>query len=110
MPIVGYEVIEQIVKPISGMNNIYVLLKLPYDQFNKVLAAEKAKALNKDVQIAFDDLERRLDKRREQKQAEIDANFSREQEALKNRADILKQQNESSTNEEKLISPLNVSL
>lgn len=109
VPIVGYEVIEQVVKPIGGMNNVYVLLKLPYDQFNKVLAAEKAKALNKDVQIAFDDLERRLDKRRVQKQAELEASFSREQEALKNRADILKQQNENSTNEDKLIAPLNVS-
>ena len=94
VPIVGYQVIEQVVKPIAGVNNVYVLLKLPYDQFNKVLEAEKAKALNKDVQIAFDDLERRLDKRREQKQSEANARFSREQEALKNRADILKQQSE----------------
>ena len=94
MPVVGYQVIEQVVKPIAGVNNVYVLLKLPYDQFNKVLEAEKAKALNKDVQIAFDDLERRLDKRREQKQSEANARFSREQEALKNRADILKPQSE----------------
>ena len=78
-----------------------MLLKLPYDQFNKVLAAEKAKALTKDVQIAFDDLERRLDKRRAQKQGEIDADFSREQEALKNRSDILKQQTQSVTSEVK---------
>jgi hypothetical protein len=95
VPVVGYQIIEQVVKPIGGMNNVYVLLKLPYDQFNKVLEAEKAKALNKDVQIAFDDLERRLDKRRTQKQEEIDADFTREQKALKNRADILKQQSES---------------
>jgi hypothetical protein len=95
VPVVGYQIIDQVIKPISGINNIYVLLKLPYDQFNKVLEAEKAKALNKDVQIAFDDLERRLDKRRTQKQEEINADFTREQEALKNRADILKQQSES---------------
>ena len=101
VPIVGYQVVEQVVKPIRGLNNIYVLLKLPYEQFNKVLAAEKAKALNKDVQIAFDDLERRLDKRRAQKQSEIDADFSREQEALKNRSDILKQQTQSVTGEAK---------
>jgi hypothetical protein len=107
VPVVGYQVIEQIVEPIAGVNNVYVLLKLPYDQFNKVLAAEKAKALNKDVQIAFDDLERRLDKRRTQKQEEADAKFSREQEALKNRADILKQQSEIGQDAANL-SPLNL--
>ncbi|MCI2285921.1 LPP20 family lipoprotein [Colwellia sp. MSW7] len=111
VPVVGYQVIEQIVKPIAGVNNVYVLLKLPYDQFNKVLADEKAKALNKDVQIAFDDLERRLDKRRTQKQEEADAKFSREQEAIKTRADILKQQSESeiieTSQDASNLSPLN---
>jgi len=89
VPVVGYEVVEQKVVPIDGVNNVFVLLKMPYDEFNKVLQAEKAKELDKKVQASFDDLERRLDKRRTQKSDETDALFQREQEAMKNRSELL---------------------
>lgn len=87
--VVGFEVVEQKVVPINGVNNVYVLLKMPYEQFNKVLQAEKAKTLDSKVQVAFDDLERRLEKRRIQKEGEKQAEFERKQEALKSRAKIL---------------------
>jgi hypothetical protein len=89
VPIVGYEVVEQIVEPNRGVHNVYVLIKLPYDEFNKVLQQEKAKTVDKKVQASFDDLERRLDKRRTQQLESEQKTFDQEQEALKNRAEIL---------------------
>ncbi|MDC8832971.1 hypothetical protein [Alteromonas gilva] len=94
VPIVGYEVIEQVVKPIRGVNHAYVLLKLPFDAFNKVLQQERNKTLDKTVRASFDDLERRLDKRRKQVESEKLAQFNREQEALQNRAEIIRKQSE----------------
>lgn len=89
VPIVGYEVIEQRIEPMYGKHVVYVLLKLPYDEFNKVLQQQRAETLDKKVLASFDDLERRLDKRRAQKEAEAEAEFNREQEALKTRSDLL---------------------
>tara|TARA_B100000953_G_scaffold49910_1_gene38381 strand:- start:936 stop:1724 length:789 start_codon:yes stop_codon:yes gene_type:complete len=97
VPIVGYDVVEQIVKPAQGKHSVYVLLKLPYDQFNKVLQQERAKTLDSKVQASFDDLERRLDKRRAQRLEEENMKFEQKQEAMKNRADILTQGSESPT-------------
>ena len=89
VPVVGYEVVEQVIEPSRGMHNVFILVKLPYDEFNKVLQQEKAKTVDKKVQASFDDLERRLDKRRTQKMEEKQVEFEQEQEAMKNRADIL---------------------
>jgi len=42
-------------------------LKLPFEEFNKVLQQQQASTIDSMVQRSFDDLERRLDKRRAQK-------------------------------------------
>lgn len=89
VPVVGYEIIEQVAQPMAGKHNIYVLMKLPYDEFNKILQQQKASSMNAKVQQSFDDLERRLDKRRQQRLEEEQQRFDREQEAMKNRADML---------------------
>jgi len=89
VPVVGYEVVEQKVVPADGVYKVYVLLKMPYDQFNKVLQAQRQAELNKTVQESFDDLERRLDKRRAQKESQVQADFDREQQALTNRANLV---------------------
>lgn len=95
VPVVGYQVIEQQTIVVDGKHNVFVLLKMPFDQFNKVLAMEKAKELDTKVQASFDDLERRLDKRRAQKQAETQSGFDRKQEALKNRSELINAQSQS---------------
>jgi len=64
--IVGEKTIEQKVKAIDGRIHAWVLMKLPYDEFNKILKQQAAQAKDKAIQSAFDDLERRLDKRRKQ--------------------------------------------
>lgn len=86
VPVVGYTVVEQSVVPIDGVNHFYVLLKLPYDEFNRVLQAQKAEALDNTVQAAFDDLERRLSNRRAEKQAAAQQAFDQEQAKINNRA------------------------
>lgn len=91
VPVVGVEVVEQIVTPNRGINNVYVLLKLPYDEFNKVLQQQKAKTLDKKVQASFDDLERRLDKRRAQRLTDEQVEFERKQKEMKVRSELLKQ-------------------
>lgn len=111
VPVVGYQIIEQKVVPMRGVNNVYVLLKLPYEEFNKVLLQEKAKTMDQTVQAAFDDLERRLDKRRAQAQEDEQRQFDREQEALQRRADIINDSTETNkvkTSAKAPESPLNI--
>jgi len=65
VPVVGLETVEREVKPIAGRYHAFVLLKLPYEEFNRALQARRAKAVDSTVEAAFKDLERRIDKRRE---------------------------------------------
>jgi hypothetical protein len=103
VPVVGYTVVEQKLIPVNGVYEAYVLLKLPFDEFNRVLMSERAKTFDKTVQSQFDDLERRLKERRAEKEAAEQAAFSREQEALRTRADILKQANKADPEPEKTL-------
>lgn len=70
VPVVGFQVIGQEVKPIDGLYHAFVLLKLPYDEFNRVLQSQRRNEQDKTIRAAFDDLERRLEKRRQQDRAE----------------------------------------
>lgn len=89
VPVVGYSVVEQKMTPVNGVYETFVLLKLPYDEFNKVLQSQRERELDKTVQASFDDLERRLASRRASREQETQSAFEREQEAMKNRADII---------------------
>lgn len=89
VPVVGYTVVEQKMESIDGVYQTFVLLKLPYDEFNKVLLSQRSKEFDKTVQSHFDDLERRLKARRTEKAALEQQQFNNEQEALKTRADIV---------------------
>lgn len=94
VPVVGYTVVEQVMVPIDGTYETFALLKLPYDEFNRVLQSVKAESFDKKVRGEFDDLERRLKDRRKESSLAEQEKFNREQEALKNRADILNSQTE----------------
>lgn len=107
VPVVGYSVVEQKMVPVNGVYETFVLLKLPYDEFNKVLQSQRERELDKTVQSAFDDLERRLASRRSQREQEAQAAFTREQEAVKNRADIIeKATNTSPTQQNPQLQPV----
>lgn len=66
VPIIGFEVVRQEIKPIDGKYNAFILVKLPYDQFNRVLKEQRANNNDPAIAKAFDDLERRLNDRRKQ--------------------------------------------
>lgn len=64
VPVVGLEVVEKEVIPLQGRYHAFVLLKMPYEAFNNVLQAKRAEAAGSSMDEAFDDLERRIEKRR----------------------------------------------
>lgn len=66
VPLVGFEVVNQEVKAMDGKFNAYVLVKLPYAQFNHVLQDQRSKTEDKTIVRAFDNLEQRLNQRRQQ--------------------------------------------
>ncbi|WP_298637033.1 hypothetical protein [uncultured Umboniibacter sp.] len=63
--VVGFEVVDQEVKAVNGQFTTYVLMKLPYAEFNRSLQAQRTDSLAQEMTDAFDDLERRLSERRE---------------------------------------------
>ena len=64
VPIVGFEVVKHEVKPINGSFHSFVLMKLPYDQYNKQLLASKAEERNAEAKEAFAEMEQRLERYR----------------------------------------------
>lgn len=91
VPIIGYTVIDQQVSPIGGIYEAFVLLKLPYSEFNKVLQDQRKGEIDTTVQAAFDDLERRLKDRRAEKEAALDADHERNIEMMQQRQKMLSQ-------------------
>lgn len=68
VPIVGYDVVKQKVIALNGMHTAYVLLKMPYEQYNKALQVQKDNQVDANVVKAFDALQTRLKSRRDDKQ------------------------------------------
>jgi hypothetical protein len=71
VPVVGFQIIKQDIKAIDGKFNAFILMKLPYEEFNKVLQQQKQKAVSTQDKAAFDDLEKRLEIRRKAKAQQI---------------------------------------
>lgn len=67
VPVVGFQVIKQEVKAINGKFHAFILMKLPYQEFNRVLQEQRGKAQDAANRAAFDELERRLEERRKAK-------------------------------------------
>lgn len=81
VPVVGYEVVEQETQVIQGKYSTYVLVKLPFEQFNNVLREQRRLAKDDTIINAFNDLEKRLDKRREQLREDDATSHEREVDA-----------------------------
>lgn len=71
VPVVGFQIIKQDIKAIDGKFNAFILMKLPYEEFNKVLQQQKQKAQSAQDKAVFDDLEKRLELRRKAKAQQI---------------------------------------
>lgn len=65
VPVVGYQVIDTQVPALNGKHEAYVLIKLPYKEFNRVLQSQMSETQSMAIKDAFTDLERRLDNRRQ---------------------------------------------
>lgn len=88
VPVVGYKIIEQKVYAVNGNFQAYTLLQLPYDQFNQVLILEKEKALDSKVKSAFSQLQKRVEKRKQEAEKLKESELEREHQAFKNKADL----------------------
>ncbi|WP_024595889.1 LPP20 family lipoprotein [Pseudoalteromonas sp. AC163] len=101
IPVVGYQIVSQKLTTINGQFHAYTLLKLPYEEFNKALQQLKAKSNNNAVQKQFDDLERRLGKRRAEKEKATQAEHNRELELIEARTKALNPSTETKNNSTK---------
>lgn len=63
VPVVGFSNEKQEVFAENGKYHAFVLLKLPYAEFNKILQEKKAEETKRDMKEAFDELALRLQSR-----------------------------------------------
>lgn len=89
VPVVGYQIVDQKIHSMDGQVYTYVLLKLPYDQFNIALQQQRADTEDRRIQSQFDDLERRLAARRAERQAASEAEHQRDLERIRARSEFL---------------------
>ena len=68
-PIIGYSIKQQIVRPMEGRYQTFILLMLPYDQYNNILKANQVKETRNEMKDAFADLEKRLEKKKTERKA-----------------------------------------
>lgn len=71
VPVVGFEVISQEVRSIGGSFHSFVLLKLPYAEFNRVLQQQKQASSDPQISKAFDELEKRVKARQAQRKLDV---------------------------------------
>lgn len=83
MPVTGYQVVEQEVVPMDGVFHAYVLMLLPYDEFNKVMQAQRDKAVGDEMKAAFEQLEDRIEKRQQARAEEETTKHEREIERMR---------------------------
>ncbi|GGP44808.1 hypothetical protein GCM10009347_10480 [Shewanella algicola] len=90
VPIVGYDMIDQKIQVLpDGQFQAYSLLKLPYDEFNKVLQSMKLDSQDTRESEAFNDLERRLEAKRNRKAKDDDRDHERKLELMQQQNMIL---------------------
>jgi hypothetical protein len=63
VPMNGFEVVEQEVKPVHGQYSAWVLLRMTHDQMVKMASKESRDATDAGMSAAFEDLERRVRER-----------------------------------------------
>lgn len=63
--VAGYQRVKRELYNVDGVANAYVLMKMPYDEYNKALQSMRAKGVEEKMQLAFNQLEERLSTRKE---------------------------------------------
>jgi outer membrane murein-binding lipoprotein Lpp len=60
VPVVGYDVVHREIKAIQGKTHTFVLLKMPYEEFNKAMLSMRGTVDQSTFDQAFSELERRV--------------------------------------------------
>jgi len=60
VPLVGHQQVRQEVVVVDGMFYSYVLMKLSFDEMEKIISKQKAASQDKEIDAQFDELDRRL--------------------------------------------------
>jgi len=68
VPIIGYDIVQQEIIAVNGKHTAYILLKMPYEQYNTVMQAQKESQTETKIANAFDALQTRLTSRRAEMQ------------------------------------------
>lgn len=90
VPIVGYDLVDQKIQVLpDGQFQAYSLLKLPYDEFNKVLQSIKLDSQDARELEAFNDLERRLEAKRNRKAEDENRDHERKIELMQEQNRVL---------------------
>ncbi|WP_288987917.1 hypothetical protein [uncultured Pseudoalteromonas sp.] len=71
MQVAGFERVKRQVINVDGKANAYVLLKMPYEEFNRALQSVRAKSFDEKMEMAFNKLENRIADRKALKQTNI---------------------------------------
>ena len=81
--VIGFTQIDQELISTQGIHTVYTLLKMPYEQYNKILANKRTNALVQESKSAFSELEERINKRQQQRVEENKVKHQQKMDVLK---------------------------
>ena len=82
VPLNGYQVIHQDVKPIHGRFHTYVLLRLPFASVNRVVQEQESRSHDAEVKQDFKELSDRIEKLKEDARLKAAAEAAQKQSAV----------------------------
>lgn len=65
VPVVGFSTEKQEIGAVNGRYSVFVLLKLPYDEFNKVVQQRQSRETSAEMKEAFNELHERIEQRKQ---------------------------------------------
>ncbi len=76
--VAGAQRVKRELYNVDGVANAYVLVKMPYEEYNRAIQSLRAKTVEEKVSVAFDELEKRLQNRKSDEQKAIQATHQRD--------------------------------
>ncbi|MBQ4801128.1 hypothetical protein J8L73_18725 [Pseudoalteromonas sp. MMG006] len=76
--VAGAQRVKRELYNVDGVANAYVLVKMPYEEYNRAIQSLRAKTVEEKMSVAFDELEKRLQNRKSDEQKAIQATHQRD--------------------------------
>ena len=76
--VAGAQRVKRELYNVDGVANAYVLVKMPYEEYNRAIQSLRAKTVEEKMSVAFDELEKRLQNRKIDEQKAIQATHLRD--------------------------------